>query len=177
MGKVFKFGCLGIVALVVIGIIIAFASGGDDKGGGNKASEAKTYKVNEAIGTGKVEATVTNIENKDKVGTEYVNKQASEGGTFVAVQYKLKNTSDKPVGTFSFPTIQLVDEKGTEYDFDVDASANYATEKGEDNTKILSDLNPGITVNGSAVFEISKDAYQKGKWFVLIDGKYKVPVK
>jgi hypothetical protein len=40
----------------------------------------------------------------------------------------------------------------------------------------MSDLNPNILVTNTMVFEISKDAYAKGKWFVVIDGE-KVQVK
>ena len=43
-----------------------------------------------------LEVTVSNFEEKSTVGNEYINKQASEGGTFVAIQYTMKNISDKP---------------------------------------------------------------------------------
>ncbi|QIW21221.1 DUF3862 domain-containing protein [Bacillus thuringiensis] len=31
MGKIFKFGCLGFIVLIVLGVIVALAGGGDDK--------------------------------------------------------------------------------------------------------------------------------------------------
>lgn len=139
--------------------------------------EEKIYQLNEVVPTSKAEVTLANVENKEQVGNEYLSKKASEGGTFVAIQYKIKNVSDKPLSAFSLPSVKLVDEKGTKYDFDIDATSNYALEKQEDNSKILSDLNPGIAVTDSKVFEISKEAYAAGKWFVLVDGKEKVAIK
>ncbi|WP_132102099.1 hypothetical protein [Dehalobacter sp. MCB1] len=47
---------------------------------------------------------------------------------------------------------------------------------GDNNGKILSDLNPGITTVESKVFEISKELYNSGKWFVLIDNSKKVAI-
>ncbi|MEH7460110.1 hypothetical protein CON65_11420 [Bacillus pseudomycoides] len=175
MKKFFKFGCLGIIALVVIGIVVAVAGGGDSEE--TKTEKAKTYKVNEVVKAKKVDVTVTKVEEKASVGPGIVKKDASNGGTIVAVQYNMKNTSDKPVNSFSLPTIQLVDEKGTKYDADVEASASYATETNIDNSKVLSDLNPDIQVTGTKAFEVSKEKYGAGKWYLLIDGDYKVEIK
>ena len=86
------------------------------------------YAVGEVVPADQLEVTVSNFEEKSTVGNEYINKQASEGGTFVAIQYTMKNISDKPVGMFDYPVIKLVDEKGTEYESDIDASSNYAIE-------------------------------------------------
>lgn len=175
MKKFFKFGCLGIIALIVIGIIAAVVGGGDSEE--VKKEKAKTYKINEVVKGKKVDVTVTKVEEKSSVGPEIVKKTASDGGTIVAVQYNMKNTSDKPVGSFSLPTVQLVDEKGTKYDSDVEASASYATETNIDNSKVLSDLNPDIQVTGTKAFEVSKEKYGAGKWYLLIDGDYKVEIK
>ncbi|WP_052658758.1 DUF4352 domain-containing protein [Bacillus thuringiensis] len=176
MKKFFKFGCLGIIALIVIGIIIAVAGGGSDSSDSAK-EKGKTYKLNEVVQTKKVSVTVTKVEEKSSVGNEFLKKEASNGGTLVAVQYNMKNTSDKPVNSFSLPNVQLVDEKGTKYDADVDASGSYAAETKIDNSKILSDLNPDIEVTGTKAFEVSKEKYGKGKWYLLIDGDYKVEIK
>ena len=80
------------------------------------------------------------------MGGQYFNEKASEGATLVTVNWKYKNVSEKPVGSFSQPSIKLVDAKGTEYDWDLGKSSTYATEL-DLGSKVLSDLNPGITVN------------------------------
>jgi hypothetical protein len=176
--------------LSVIGVLILFGIIGSALGGGEEGStedntaapastpvkEEKVYKVGEAVPTDKVEFTVTKFEEKGQVGNEFINKEVSEGGTFIAIQYKIKNTSKKPVGMFDYPAVSLVDEEGTEFDADIDASSNYAIETNVDNAKIASDLNPGITVTDTKVFEVSKESFAAGKWFIKI-GDEKVQLK
>ncbi|WLR54412.1 DUF4352 domain-containing protein [Mesobacillus subterraneus] len=166
-----------IAVLILFGIISSALGGGEEvRTEGESAAtasapaeEEKEYKVGEAIPVDKVEITVTKFEEKDQVGNEFINKAVSEGGTFVAIQYKIKNTSKKPVGMFDYPAVRLVDEEGTEFDADIDASSNYALETDVDNAKIASDLNPGITVTETKVFEVAKESFATGKWFIKID--------
>lgn len=183
MKKFFKFGCLGFIVLIALIVVIAIATSGGDNGdsGSNstssKSEEQKAHKVGDTFTVDdKAEVSVTKVEEREQVGGQYANKKASEGGTLVAIQWTVKNISDKPLGAFSTPTINLVDEKGTKYDADIDASANYAVETNIDNSKIASDLNPGIKVTDVQVFEISKDSYAKGKWYIEINGN-KVQIK
>ncbi|WP_279620335.1 hypothetical protein NQ126_017035 [Priestia megaterium] len=178
MKNFFKIGCLGFIILIALIVVIAVvASGGDDSGSGSssnssKSEEQKAHKVGDTFTVDdKAEVSVTKVEEREQVGNQYANKKASEGGTLVAVQWTVKNVSDKPLNAFSVPSINLVDEKGTKYEADIDATSNYAIETDIDNSKIASDLNPNIKV-----FEISKDSYAKGKWYLEIDGS-KVQIK
>ncbi|MED4002641.1 hypothetical protein [Priestia aryabhattai] len=59
---------------------------------------------------------------------------------------------NKPLNAFSIPSINLADENGTKYDTDIDATSNYAVETNIDDSKIASDLNPGIKVIDVDVF-------------------------
>lgn len=168
MKKIIKWIGIGFVVLVVIG---AIAGGSGDKSnntssdsGSQKITQAeKNYTVGESISSDKLEIIVTNTEERSQVGNQYLNEKASEGATLLAVTWKVKNVSDKPVGSFSQPTIKLVDSNGTEYEWDLGKSSTYATEQDLD-TKVLSDLNPGITTTGAKVFEISKEAFAQGGW-------------
>ena len=171
-----------IGAIIILGIIISMASGGDDtsttSNSKEKASKETIYKLNEPVNIDdKAEVVVTKVEEKAQVGNQYVNKKASEGGTLVAVQLTVKNISDEPLGMFSTPTFKLVDEKGTKYDSDVDATTNYAIETDIDDSKILSDLNPNIKITNVEVYEISKDSFANGKWFIQVSDKEKVQIK
>jgi len=178
----------GIMIVIVIGIIASTggsrdksdnkSASSDSKSADTKKAETVTYKVNDTIKADNLEFTVTSAQEKKQVGSQYFQSNPSEGGTYVAVQWKYKNTSDKPIGTFSQPRINLVDSSGTSYDADINASSSYATELKLDR-KILSDLNPGISVNDASVFEVSKDNYAKGNWSVVIksDNKeYKINI-
>lgn len=76
---------------------------------------------------------------------------------------------NKPLDTFSIRSINLVNKKSRKYEVDINAKSNYAVETTIDNSKIASDLNPGIKVMKVDVFEISKNSYAKGKWYSEID--------
>lgn len=175
------------LAIIIIGVIGSVAGGGEEAATKTTASpqsdkkeqaaKETVYKTGEAVEVDKAEVTVIKFEEKSVIGDpDFLGKEASEGATLVGVQYKLKNASDKPMGMFDQPVINLVDEKGTKYDSDIDASSAYAVETDIDNSKILSDLNPGITVTGTTVYEISKESFSQGKWYIQIDDK-KVLIK
>jgi len=166
----------GILVLIVIGII-GSASGGSKNtpspSNNSTATENKSeaqevrYKVGDVFKTDKFKIIINSAEERSIVGSQYFEKKPSQGGTFVAVQLQYKNITDKPIGSFSTPTIKLVDKNGTEYSADAGASGNFATELKLDR-KILSDLNPGITVNDAAIFEVSKEQYAKSGWSLAI---------
>lgn len=142
-------------------------------------SEETVHKVGDTF-TAKgdqLEISLTKFEEKDVVGDpDFLGKKVSDGGTFAAIQYTMKNVSEEPVGMFDYPSINLVDEKGTQYESDVDASGGYAVETDIDNSKILSDLNPDISVTATEVYEVSKDKFSQGKWYIQI-GEDKVQIK
>lgn len=153
----------GIIVLIIIGALGNIA--GEDSA---EKKEQPVYKVGDVIKTDKFEITVTDIQEKTKVGGEFFEASPSEGGVYVTVQWQYKNISEEPIGSLSIPRITLLDKNKTEYSSDIDASGSFATEIKLDR-KILSDLNPGITVKDGDVFEISKESYKKGGWNLLID--------
>ncbi len=171
-----------IIVLVVLGLFSQTANNDSSKESKSSSSsvskQEKLYNIGDTITTDKYEITIISVKELTKVGGEYLNKQVSEGGTFVAVDWKYKNITNEPIGMFSFPSIKLLDSSDTKYSSDVDASSYYATETDPDR-KIVSDLNPGITVTDSDVFEISADTYANGEWKILVDAdkNYYVKIK
>lgn len=144
-----------------------------------KSTEKKEtiYKVGDVLKTDQLEVTVSKFEETGKIGDpSFLGKKASDGGTFAAIQYTLKNVSDEAVGMFDYPTLSLVDEKGTKYEADIEASGAYAAETKIDNSKILSDLNPDISVTDTQVYEISKEKFAAGSWYIQV-GDEKVQIK
>ncbi len=171
-----------LLALIVIG---AIASGGGEKESKvtnttskTKTEEAVVYKIGDALKTDKFEITVTNVKTTKSVGGQYLKETASEGGIYVVVEWEYKNITDKPISSFSFPTISLSDKNGTEYDSDLNATSTYATEVELD-SKVLSDLNPNIKVKDAHVFEISEESFADGGFNVEVnaDEDFSIPIE
>lgn len=167
--------------LILIIIAVAGSSGSDNTGNttvtstGNQVQET-VYNIGDAISNEKYEITIKNVSTATKVGTQYVNSQPAEGGIYVCVDFTYKNVSTEPISSWDFPTVELVDSNGVEYSSDLSASTYYSTEK-DPNRKVLSDLNPGITVTDNKVFEIAQDSYNQGEWYLIVDNNTKIKVK
>jgi hypothetical protein len=159
------------IALIVALIFTISGSGKNNSSGDKKASVNKgnsietdvTAKIGDVIKTDKFEVVISKVETRNIVGSKYFEKNPSSGGIYVAVQWQYKNISQKPIGTFSMPSLEMVDKSNTKYDADIGASSSFATELNLDR-KILSDLNPGIMVKDAEVYEVSKELYEKGGW-------------
>ena len=171
-----------VLYTILIIIIIAVAgSSGDNPGSttvtstGNQVQET-VYNIGDAISNEEYEITIKNVSTATKVGSEYLNSQPAEGGIYVCVDFTYKNVSTEPISSWDFPTVELVDSNGVEYSSDVSASSYYATEK-DPNRKVLSDLNPGITVTDNKVFEIAEESYNQGEWYLVVDNNTKIKVK
>ncbi|MBQ7574210.1 MAG: DUF4352 domain-containing protein [Clostridia bacterium] len=162
---------------VIIGVaVICIVSGNTNKEENSTVSVTKgensqkedTCKIGDTITTDKFEVTINGITTKNSVGNEYLSATPSEGGIYVCIDFAYKNITDQPISSFSCPQIKLVDDKGTKYSSDIEASSYYATETDPDR-KILSDLNPGIKVKDSAVFEISQEIYKPENFRISVD--------
>ena len=182
-----------IIAVIVIGIIGAISGGDSDtQVKKNTASENvaqqnpdnsvssggendKAYNIGDVITTDKFEIKVNSVETRKSVGGEYFSQTPSDGGVYVVVSYEVKNISDEPISAFLCPSVKLEDSGKITYDSDIGASSYYATEANLD-TKIVSDLNPGITVKDAEVFEISEESYNAGGFSVYIDAGEKISV-
>lgn len=132
-----------------------------------EADNASNFEVGETATTEDLEVTVTVVEERDKVGDDMINAEPSEGGMYVAVQWTYKNISDEAIGSFSMPSLNLVDENENSYSSDLDGSMGYAMEVDGD-SKVLSELNPGISVTDSSVFEVSEELFDASTWTLLI---------
>lgn len=172
----------GILLLLIIVAAIGSGSGSSPASSAatgepieNREEGPLTAELGTPVTTGKFEITVTSVELRDRVGGEFLNSSPSEGGTYVAVQWRYKNISPKPVGSFSLPRLKLADSNGTEYDPDISASSYYAGEVGAD-TKILSDLNPGITSTDVKVFEVSRESLSTLGWQLRIKADQEIVV-
>lgn len=170
------------VVIVILIAIIGSCSGGNDAQ--NKVTpdnnmetgiQEVVYAIGDTFTTKKFDIIINSVDTKNSVGSQYFNQSPADGGIYVIVNYQYKNITDTPINSFSCPSIYIVDSNGVKYDSDLTATSYYATET-ELNDKILSDLNPGITVKDAKVFEISEELYNKGGFTVLIDADKDVSI-
>ena len=139
-------------------------------------STNKVYNIGEKITTNKFEITVTNVEEKSIVGSRYMDESAGEGNTYVCCIIKIKNISNEPIGMFSQPSFNLIDDNNITYNIDVGASTLYSSEV-VDTSKAISDLNPGVTVNDTGVFEIGKSYYTQNNFNLKISADKTILVR
>ncbi|EIL97930.1 GYF domain-containing protein [Rhodanobacter thiooxydans] len=125
-------------------------------------------KVGDTFETPTFQMQIASAQLRQSVGDSMFGSKASQGGVYVAIQWRYKNISKKPVGSFDLPTLHLIAPDGTKYDPDLGASGSYATELNT-NTKVLSDLNPGIQVTDADVFEVSQEQFNPTSWKILVD--------
>jgi len=141
-----------------------------------QAAPAEGVPIGTPIRNRDAQITVTSVEQRSQVGTQYLEERASQGGVLIVVKYDISNVGNEPLKFYS-PKIELVDAAGVRYSSDIAKSAAYGTET-DDNSKIFSDLNPGITTQGSSVFEVAADRFDPETWHIAVEGrKNKVRLK
>lgn len=118
-----------------------------------KRTEEKATKVEHKIGeivkVGDVEYTVNSKSTSQKIGNEFLNKTAN--GTYLIVNVTVKNTGKKSIRVTS-DYFKLL--KGdTEYADDGTAGL-YSNKDGK---FFLSEVNPGNSITGNVVFDLSND--------------------
>jgi hypothetical protein len=131
------------------------------------SQDRDVYSIGDTIKNDGIALIVISVAGRTEVGGTLFKSTPSEGAVYVAVQYKYKNISTKSIGTFSKPSLKLIDPYGNKYDVDVNASSCFGSEN-KDNEKIISDLNPGITSKASCVFEVSSDLLNKSPWELVV---------
>ncbi len=126
--------------MVILGFIGAIGSRNQSPSTTSEKSKELAGVIGQPIATDKFEITVMSLGVRKSLGGEYINATPAEGAIYVTVQWKYKNISKKPIGSFS-PPHQTGGCHGIEYDTDANASGMYATEVKTDE-KILSNLHP-----------------------------------
>ncbi|HDR4393046.1 DUF4352 domain-containing protein [Bacillus cereus] len=171
MGKIFKFGCLGVIALVVIIFIAAVVDGNNDpkekasnepkqevkKDAPKKDKEAKKEEPKELSKEGEssnVKITVGSVETLESVGTEHINEKAQ--GIFKVVELTLTN-NQKDAITLSSNSFKLVDNQGREFSTNSAAQIKLNVANGGNSKFLLEKLNPGLSQTGKVVFDVPKD--------------------
>jgi tetratricopeptide (TPR) repeat protein len=119
-------------------------------------------KIGQSVKTENWEVTLLSVNQVNSISSE----RPAEGGVFIIIKIKYKNISKVPQS--DEPKIELFDPARTEIDKAFGADVAYSIVSG-DTSKTLSDVNPGITVTKSAVYEIARELWKEKGWKVVID--------
>jgi hypothetical protein len=168
IAKLFLYPILFIGVIALLKDIGTGVSGGDGNSSSTTASSTQQIKVGEVFQTKKLGIKIDDVASVPAVGNGFLNTQASEGAVYIAVAWSYKNISNKPISGFRMPELYLKSADGTKYNRDIAASSALAGQL-EINTKVLSDLNPGIQVRDATVFEVSKELFNPQTWKLVID--------
>jgi hypothetical protein len=174
MKKFFKFGCGGLIALIVLGAIIGALGGGDDKAKdkesgkqpastevGKKDDSKSTKEEDKAVGVGTplevgdAVFTLNEVSLADQVGPSVLPTKAS--GKYVVLDVTYKNNGNKAV-TVDASFFKL---KRGEKTYESDSAASMSANQGEDgniqNSFFLQSVNPDMEIKGKVVFDLAPE--------------------
>ncbi|MCA8144454.1 DUF4352 domain-containing protein [Burkholderia vietnamiensis] len=124
--------------------------------------------VGDVLQNGTFQVMLEEVRTGTSINSDFSHSNAADGGQYVVIIAMVKNISAKPVSAFDMPSIHLFDQNNTKYDRDIDSSISASSAFG-DNSKSLSDLNPGLSTRVVTSFEVSKSLFNAGTWRVGFD--------
>jgi peptidoglycan hydrolase-like protein with peptidoglycan-binding domain len=108
------------------------------------------------------------------VGGSFDEVRSHDDNTFIVVDFKYKNISGKPLSSFKKPKIYLKDDKGRKYKSDKLATLSYLNHMDVEE-KWFSEINPDVTVDSAAVFEINGSS-PRTNWTIVLDAEEEIEV-
>ncbi|MYL18267.1 DUF4352 domain-containing protein [Halobacillus litoralis] len=178
MKKFFKFGCLGVIVLVILGVILA-SLGGDDTASTNSEGEStetssdsgdteeeQTYVIGDKVEVGKMAFTVNEKTTASTVGPEMFQEEAN--GKYVLVDVTVINNGNEANTVDSSMFKLKFEDKTYEADSGATMSAN------EDSVEFfLAEVNPDSTIEGKVAFDINAEtADQDGLKLQVSEGVF-----
>ncbi len=150
-------GCLVLLLLVLVGFggcAVLLSSGG---GGGEATTQGDDYAsiseqavpIGETVEVGDVAWTVNNVQQSTELSALGETKQ----GNFVTVDLTFINNGSEPV-TLDSASLALIDSQNRTHSTDPDASLYVPP----DLDLFLNQVNPGVTAQGRAIFNVAPDA-------------------
>ena len=139
------------------------------------ARQEASYSIGDKITTNLYEITVTNIEERTKVGVPKYYKTVDDYYyTLVCATIELKNISTKPQRIYDYRPdfslyFKLEDENGRQYSNDSTFTTYYQYEFDNFNVTELT-IEPNETVTVNPVFKMDKSKYQNSNFYLKVLG-------
>lgn len=159
----------GGIVLVPLLVIVAIGMSTQPRGESSQptAISDPQHSTRARLSPNRFEHEIMEVGTARSVGGWPIEATASDGGLFVTVRWRYRNTTNAPLSAFDRPRITLIAPSGVSYEHDINASSSYAAEVGT-NEKILSEINPLIWVNAAAVFEVSSSLFDPNTWSIAL---------
>ncbi|MCA1011397.1 DUF4352 domain-containing protein [Halobacillus halophilus] len=163
-------GCLSVIALVVLGVIVASLGGGGESDtastnsdgestetsadGGNSEEKEQTYGIGDKVDVGKMAFTVNEKTTASTVGPEMLQEEAN--GKYVIVDVTVTNNGNE-ANTVDSSMFKLKFEDKT---YEADSAATMSA--NEDAVEFfLAEVNPDSTIEGKVAFDINVETAEK----------------
>ena len=177
MKKIFKIGCGGLLALIILGAIIG-ALGGEDNSTNDDNTETEQQETSEpateekteekaeektketvGIGTplevGDAIFTLNGVELADQVGPSVLPTKAS--GKYIVLNVTYRNNGNEAV-TIDSSFFKL---KRGDKTYEADSAASMSANQGENgaiqNSFFLQEVNPDMEISGRVVFDVAPE--------------------
>ncbi len=149
---------IGIAIVLVVGLMLFGCTGSNTTTGANttpaaNAQAAKVYQIGEKIVLGDLTYSMNSVDQLETLGSEYINKIASDGATYYLVEFTIQNTGNSEKSVTISNDITVNDDKGRIYKPDF-ALSLYAKQSGFEPLGIIEKIPAGLSKTGIVVFEM-----------------------
>jgi hypothetical protein len=161
MKKILKWGGIGLLVLIVLGVIVgggsskknnnSTAPNNEAKSGSN--SEETTHGLNETVQDGDLTFTVSNVTTAETLGNQFTSKDAQ--GTFYIVTLKIENKGNK-TATFDSSMAKVLDDQGREFERSIEGQTAKGMAQGNVDL-FLQQIQPSLSATGDLVFDLPAD--------------------
>ena len=114
----------------------------------------KTGKIGETISDGDLGFTASAIKSATSIGDSYTKKTAS--GIFYIINVKIQNNS-KSTKTINASDFSMIDSQGRKYEYSTEGQMAMTFSQGGTDL-FLKQVQPSLSITGSIVFDVPKDA-------------------
>jgi hypothetical protein len=128
----------------------------------NTTAQTKEYSIGENFSLGNIEYKVNSLDEYPALGSEYLNKVATDGATFYLIDITMKNNGNKEESVLISNDILLIDSQKREYKINNTASM-YAGQTGFETIGMIEKIPAGLSKTGVIVFEVPEGTTGKLK--------------
>lgn len=161
MKKILKWGGIGLVVLIILGVIVGGGSKnsntpsntGNQTNSNNNNQEEVISGLNETVQDGDLAFTASNVTTAESLGNQFTTKDAQ--GMFYVITIKIENKGNK-TATFDSSMAKVMDDQGREFERSVEGQTAKGLAQGNVDL-FLQQIQPSLSASGDIVFDLPAD--------------------